>query len=192
MNRKQKVCGRVWRRTWLNSLMMAGVIFMQSVAQATEWQTVSSETYTLLWKDLTFTRLQVDPQQALPENGDILNPSYAKQIIIEYKVGVSAERFQKMTNKALEGAFSEQELAPAAADIARFCSWYLAVEKGDHYQLTWVPDEGLGLALNGRQLGIVSSPESAAIILSVWLGRAAVSEEQRDTMLAAWREALSG
>lgn len=178
---------KVQTSVWLKPLLLILMLTVHSAAFAVDWRTVSSETYTLLWKDLTFTQLQVDPVQARPENADILDPAYAKQIIIEYKVGVSADRFKKMTNKALEGAFSETELAPAAADIARFSSWYLAVEKGDRYRLTWLPGSGLGLYLNDKPLGVITAPESAALILSVWLGRAAVSEEQRDTMLAAWR-----
>ena len=96
-----------------------------------------------------------------------------------------------MTNKALDDAFSAEELAAAAEDIARFCTWYIAVEKGDSYQLTWLPKEGLTLTMNDTDLGTINSSESAALILSVWLGRAAVSEDQRDTMLAAWRKALA-
>jgi hypothetical protein len=187
MNRNKKMAMPVW----LRSLLVMILLVLSGAASATDWRTVSSETYTLLWKDLTFTQLQVDPEQALPENADILDPRYAKQVIIEYKVGVSAERFQKMTHKALDGAFSEKELAPVSEDIARFSSWYLPVEKGDHYRLSWVPKSGLGLYLNDKPLGTIESPESAAIILSVWLGRAAVSEDQRDTMLAAWRKALA-
>jgi hypothetical protein len=183
MRRDSKVQASVW----LKSVLVTLILTTHSAAFSLDWRTVSSETYTLLWKDLTFTQLQVDPGQAQPKNADILAPAYAKQIIIEYKVGVSADRFKKMTNKALEGAFSQVELAPVADDIARFSNWYLAVEKGDRYRLTWLPSSGLGLYLNDKPLGVITAPESAALILSVWLGRAAVSEEQRDNMLAAWR-----
>lgn len=166
--------------------VMSGPLMAQE-----NWRTVSAETFSLLWKDLTFTRLQVDPRQALPSGGDILKPDYAKQIIIEYKVGVSAERFRNMTEKALASTYTEAELAPAAADIAEFSSWYKSVERGDRYRLSWQPDIGLQLYLNDAYLGVIQDPHSAALILSVWLGKAAVSESQRDTMLAAWRSAIA-
>lgn len=121
------------RKAYLLSIplmLFAGLVSTPLMA-AENWRTVSAETFSLLWKDLTYTRLQVDPQQALPTSGDILTPDYAKQIIIEYKVGVSAERFRSMTDKALTGAYSAAELAPAKADIALFSSWYKSVEKGD-------------------------------------------------------------
>ncbi|WP_269620153.1 chalcone isomerase family protein [Zhongshania sp. BJYM1] len=184
MNRVTKL--KMMRTIWQGFLVTV-LLSIHPLVFAANWQTVSGETYTLLWKDLTYTELQVDPEQAKPANFDILDISYAKQIIIEYKLGVSADRFRKMTLKALDGAYNEQELSRAADDINRFCSWYLGVEKGDQYRLTWLPEQGLGLYLNDKQLGMIASPESAALILSVWLGRAAVSEDQRDTMLAAWR-----
>tara|TARA_R110001583_G_scaffold461_2_gene4291 strand:- start:426 stop:989 length:564 start_codon:yes stop_codon:yes gene_type:complete len=171
-------------------LMFAGLISAPVMA-VENWRTVSAETFSLLWKDLTYTRLQVDPQQALPASGDILAPDYAKQIIIEYKVGVSAERFRSMTDKALTGAYSPAELAPAKADIALFSSWYKSVEKGQQYRLAWLPERGLQLYLNEEHLGAIQDPNAAALILSVWLGRAAVSESQRDTMLAAWRRVVA-
>jgi len=181
-----------WRIRLLSiSLLLQPAILPSQLLAADNWRTVSAETFSLLWKDLTYTRLQVDPVQALPVDGDILEPSYAKQIIIKYKIGVSAERFRGMTNKALANSYSAEELSAAAADIARFCSWYKSVEKGDQYHLAWRPEQGLQLSLNQELLGVIRDPNSAALILSVWLGRAAVSESQRDSMLAAWRVAVS-
>lgn len=181
-----------YRQAYLLSFLLLLGVLPSTLAAADGWRTVSAETFSLLWKDLTYTRLQVDPQQAFPESGDILAPDYAKQIIIEYKVGVSAERFRSMTKKALEGAYAPAELAAATEDIALFSSWYKSVEKGDQYRLAWRPEQGLQLYLNASYLGAIRNPNSAALILSVWLGRAAVSESQRDTMLAKWRATLAG
>lgn len=178
-----------WTRVRRILLFLVIVSHATGLLAAANWQTVSSEYFSLLWKKITYTQLQVDPQQALPDAGDILAPEYAKQIIIEYKIGVSAERFRDMTEKALAGAYSQAELLPAAGDIARFSSWYQDVEKGDKYRLAWRPAQGLQLYLNDTYLGVIDDPNSAALILSVWLGPAAVSESQRDTMLAAWRRA---
>ena len=182
---------KYWRTRILSILLLilVGLLPMHVLAAAS-WHTVSAETFSLLWKDLTYTQLQVDPQQALPLSGDILTPDYAKQIIIEYKVGVSAARFRKMTQTALTDAYSAEELAGATADIAHFCDWYKSVEKGGQYRLTWRPELGLRLYFNDEYLGEIRDPNAAALILSVWLGRAAVSESQRDIMLAAWRQSL--
>lgn len=152
------------------------------------WETVAADTYKLLWKEITYTQLQVDPAQPLPATGEILDPAYAKQIVIRYGLAVSAQRFRSLTQDSLEGAFSEQELAPYRGAIGEFNNWYLDVEKGDQYRLSWLPGEGLSLFYNERRLGTLQDPGAAQIILSVWLGRAAVSEDQRDAFLARWRQ----
>lgn len=161
---------------------------LSAPAVASQWQVAAEETYKLLWKPLTHTRLEVNPQQPLPADGNILDPEYAKRITITYEVSVSAERFAKMTLEALEDNFADDELAPHRAQIEQFCSWFLPVEKGDRYSLDWRPQAGLTLAHNGSALGTLEDPAASAVVLSVWLGRAAVSESQRDDMLQQWRK----
>ena len=169
-------------------ILLAGVA---GTAQAMNWQTVAADTYKLLWKEITYTELQVDGEQAMPAEGDILTPSYAKQIIIRYGLSVSAERFRKLTDDSLADGYSEEELAPHRRAIDTFNSWYLGVEKGDKYRLSWQPDVGLSLHHNEAHLGTLADAQAAQVILSVWLGRAAVSEDQRDSFLRQWRSATN-
>lgn len=179
------------RQTLHAALLLIASLHATVLVAEESWQTVSKESFSLLWKEITETRLQVDRQQAWPVSGNILTPDYAKQIIIEYKVGVSAERFQSLTMKALTEAFTETELRTAMDDIVLFCTWYQDISKGDQYRLSWRPNTGLTLYLNEDPLGVIRDSESAMLILSVWLGRAAVSESQRDTMLAAWQKSFN-
>ena len=169
--------------------LVALLMVLSAGLNASEWTTVSSDTFKLLWKPITYTELQVDSAQSRPANADILDSGYAKRVVIEYKLDVSAERFSDMTQDALADAFDEAELAPYQQDVDRFCSWYLGVDKGDRYSLAWRPKRGLLLSHNDRELGVIENPDAAAMILSVWLGRAAVSESQRDAMLKDWRQA---
>ena len=164
---------------------------LSTTLHATPWETVAADRYKLLWKELTYTQLQVDPRQSAPTNNDILSPGYSKQIIIEYAISVSAERFRDLTQDQLEEAYDDEQLAPYREDIARFNNWYLGVEKGDRYQLRWQAGVGLQLQHNDTLLGTLQDPEAAKLILSVWLGQAAVSESQRDRFLAAWQQQLA-
>lgn len=174
---------------WSIRILLGALLLAPGLARA-GWQTAAAAEYSLLWKQLTYTELQVDPAQRPPPAMDILNPAYAKRIVIQYGVGVSAQRFREMTKASLDDAFGEQALAPHAADIERFCSWFKPVKKGDRYSLDWRPQRGLELSLNDQSLGQIGDPAAAAIILSVWLGKAAISESQRDQMLAQWRQHL--
>ena len=128
---------------WRFVVVMTLLAGVAGTAQAMNWQTVAADTYKLLWKEITYTELQVDGEQAMPAEGDILTPSYAKQIIIRYGLSVSAERFRKLTDDSLADGYSEEELAPHRRAIDTFNSWYLGVEKGDKYRLSWQPDVGV-------------------------------------------------
>lgn len=148
---------------------------------------VTEARYSVLWKRITDVALYVDPGQPQPDSGDILDPAYSKYLTIEYGLSVSAERFEKMSRDLLEDNWPAEVLAANREGIDTFCGWLRAVEKGDRYAIYWLPGSGLTLALNGNVQGSMSSEEASAIVLSLWLGRAAVSESQRDELLASWR-----
>lgn len=172
-------------------LLAISLALLSTALHATPWETVAADRFKLLWKELTYTQLQIDPRQAAPADYNILAPDYSKQIIIEYALSVSAEKFRDLTQDSLDDSYSDSELAPYRDDIARFNSWYLGVEKGDRYQLRWQPEVGLELQHNDTVLGTLSDPQAAQLILSVWLGQAAVSESQRDRFLKDWRQQLA-
>jgi hypothetical protein len=153
---------------------------------------VAEARYSVLWKRITDVALYVNPAQALPENGDILDPAYSKYLTIEYGMSVSAERFEKMSRELLAKNWPAQVLADNLEGIDIFCGWLQAVEKGDRYAIYWHSEKGLSLALNGEVQGSLPSKEASAIVLSLWLGRAAVSESQRDELLNSWRAGMQG
>jgi len=148
---------------------------------------VNEARYSVLWKRITDVALYIDPSQSQPESGDILDPAYSKYLTIEYGLSVSAERFEKMSRDLLEDNWPADVLAANSEGIDTFCGWLRAVQKGDRYAVYWLPDSGLTLALNGEVQGSMASREASAIVLSLWLGRAAVSESQRDELLESWR-----
>lgn len=150
---------------------------------------VAEARYSVLWKRITDVALYVDPAQSQPADANILDPRYSKYLTIEYGLSVSAERFEKMSRDLLEDSWPADVLAANRESIDRFCGWLQAVEKGDRYAIYWLPESGLSLALNGEVQGSLPSQEGAAIVLSLWLGRAAVSESQRDELLEHWRSA---
>lgn len=150
---------------------------------------VAQARYSLLWKRITDVALYVDTRQPAPAS--ILAPDYAKYLTIEYGLTVSAERFEKMSRDLLAENWPEETLVRHATAINTFCDWLETVESGDRYAVYWLPSKGLTLALNGRELGTLQDdPEGAAVVLSLWLGQAAVSKSQRDELLAAWRRSL--
>ena len=141
--------------------------------------------YRLLWKTITDAALYVDPQRAQPQ--EILDESYEKLLIIEYGLGVSKDRFVKMAKDTLSEHWNASDLENNARELELFYSWMQDVEKGDRYAVHWHPEKGFFLRMNGKPVGDWQNPEAAKIILSIWLGQAAVSQSQRDDILKQWQ-----
>lgn len=177
----------VWALAAVVPLSVPAAVLPGELSHAgTALEKVGEVDYRFLWKRITTAGLYVDENRPRPAPG-ILAVDYPKAVLIEYGVGVSAERFRDMTRDSLAEAWPASELAEHAAAIDRLCNWFRDVEKGDRYALYWIPDNGLTLILNGEALGRIEDARAAQIILSLWLGRAAVSDEQRDRLLAKWR-----
>ena len=157
--------------------------------KAAELKQVAESEYRLFWKSITTARLAVNPEASAPR--DILDPGYEKRLGIEYHIGVSKERFVKMAEDALQDNYSDGELEPHRDAVEQFYGMLDAVSDGDRYQLHWQPGNGLQLLRNGKSVGLIESEEGSRLILSIWLGRAAISEGQRDDVLKQWRSSLS-
>lgn len=169
--------------------MAAFMMLMATALQAGELKQVAESEYRLFWKAITTARLSVDIDAPAPEY--ILDPAYEKRLSIEYHIGVSKERFIKMAEDALQDSYSADELNPHRKAVQQFYGMLEAVSSGDRYQLHWQPNKGLQLLRNGGAVGLIESTEGSQLILSIWLGRAAISESQRDDVLKQWRSSLS-
>ena len=180
---------RFKRLAVLITALKLALLMLSAPLQAADLKQVAESEYKLFWKAITTARLAVDPEAKAPE--DILEPTYEKRLGIEYQIGVSKERFVKMAEDALEDNYSDQELAPHREAVNQFYDMLEAVSSGDRYQLHWQPGKGLQLLRNGKAVGLIESAAGSRLILSIWLGRAAISESQRDDVLKQWRSSLS-
>lgn len=71
-------------------------------------------------------------------------------------------------------------LQPRLAQLNRA---YLDVKPGDRYTLTWVPDKGTTLRLNGKALVTVEGADFALAYFRIWLGEEPISTPLRDQLL---------
>jgi hypothetical protein len=71
-------------------------------------------------------------------------------------------------------------LQPRLAQLNRA---YLDVKPGDRYTLTWVPEKGTTLRLNGKALVTVEGADFAAAYFLIWLGKEPISTSLRDQLL---------
>lgn len=155
---------------------------------ASDWQTVATAQFRVLWKTLTWAELSVDPIERTPI--DILDASYSKALQIQYGVDVSADRLRMLAWESINDGWSASQIAEHKSTLDAFFAAFRDVEKGDVYKLRWRPQVGLELLLNETKLSRVQDADVATMILSIWLGPAAVSEKQRQTLLEQWRNTV--
>ena len=88
-----------------------------------------------------------------------------------------------MAEDSLQTQFSEDQLRPLDAKIRDFHRLYRDVGKSDRYAMTYHPDRGLTLELNGEKLGSVPGARFARTYLSIWLGDDPVSPAMKRKLL---------
>lgn len=177
----------------LTAAALCGILLCQPVIAAggiaaPNWQTVANAEFRLLWKTLTWAELAVDPEQKNPQ--DILDAGYAKALQIRYGVGVTADRLKSLAWKSVEDGWEPSQIERHRSKLESFFTHFVDVEKGDVYLLRWQPEAGLELLLNQTLLVQETNADAATMILSIWLGPAAVSDKQRQALLDQWRTAL--
>jgi hypothetical protein len=116
---------------------------------------------------------------------DIHLADIPKRIEIEYFVPVGRERLVRMAEESLQKQFTEEQLRPFSSQIERFNRMYKDVGRSDRYALTYHPERGLTLELNGEQLGTVAGAQFASTYLSIWLGEDPVSPSMKRKLLAS-------
>lgn len=117
---------------------------------------------------------------AKPE--DILTDT-AKRLEIEYFWDISASDFAKATVDGITANVPAERLENLRSKIREFNTFYTNVKPGDRYALTYLPDVGTELALNGNPLGVIKGSEFASAIFAIWLGENPLDESLKAALL---------
>ena len=103
-------------------------------------------------------------------------------LTLEYRVAIKAEDFATATSESIlksEGSEAYRVLEP---DINRLNRLYRDVRPGDRYALTYMPDNGTELSLNGQPLGKITGRDFSRAVFSIWLGPTPIDKRFRDQL----------
>ncbi len=106
-----------------------------------------------------------------------------KRLEIEYFVPVGKDRLVQMAVDSLETQFTDDQLLPFQDRIREFHKLYRDVGRSDRYAMTYHPELGLTLELNGEILGSVPGARFASTYLAIWLGDDPVSPAMKKKLL---------
>jgi hypothetical protein len=118
---------------------------------------------------------EVAPEQALAD--------VPKRLEISYLVAIRGEDFDKGAAPVLRRNLSPAELGRLQERLARLNAAYRDVRPGDRYALTYHPDRGTELSLNGTPLVTIEGADFAAAYFGVWLGREPIDADLKKALL---------
>jgi hypothetical protein len=108
-----------------------------------------------------------------------------RRLEIAYFVGISGKDFGLAAEELLGDALTPERLSPLRERLAQLHGAYVDVKSGDRYALTYVPNRGTELALNGRPLALIEGADFARAYFGIWIGRKPIDVGLRDALLPA-------
>jgi hypothetical protein len=108
-----------------------------------------------------------------------------KRLEYYFFVDMKASDFQDTGFQLMARNVGEEKARGLSIELEKLNSFYRDVKAGQRYTLTYLPDKGLEMALDGEVLGVVVGSEFAAAYLSIWLGPDPVSKSLQEGMFDA-------
>jgi len=106
-----------------------------------------------------------------------------KQLVLEYRVAISADDFARATEKKIRDSVSDEEFQRLLPKITALNRLYRDVVPNDRYALTYIPESGTVLTYNSTPLGTIEGHEFARAVFSIWIGANPIDKGFRDKLL---------
>ena len=106
-----------------------------------------------------------------------------KQLVLEYRVAISADDFARATEKKIRDSVSDEEFQRLLPKITALNRLYRDVVPNDRYALTYIPGSGTVLTYNSTPLGNIEGHEFARAVFSIWIGANPIDKGFRDKLL---------
>ncbi len=121
----------------------------------------------------------------MPEgiSGSQWTDNIPKRLELSYFRNFKAEEFSSTSDQLLRDNLSNQEYQALTERLQQFYQLFKDIKSGDRYSLTYHPETGTELRLNGELLGTAPGADFAVAYLGIWLGPQPINEEFRDRLL---------
>lgn len=99
----------------------------------------------------------------------VLRANKPRRMVFHYLYDVSKDQMCEMWQDGLADN-TPSATGEVKQAFAKLCSWMDGMGKNKMLTLTYVPDEGTSVELNGQRKGVLPGKATADAILSIWLG----------------------
>lgn len=114
---------------------------------------------------------------------DVVRAETAFHLQFRYLREIEKSIILKSADRMLEKNLSPEERAQIADRVARINEAYRSVKKGDIVSLTYKPDEGTTLTINGAPVVTIEGRDFAELYFKIWLGENALSSSLKEHLL---------
>jgi hypothetical protein len=121
------------------------------------------------------------PADTEPE--DVLTARTSYRLQFRYLRELNKSIILESSAKMLKRNLSAQELAQIAKRVARLNAAYTTVKGGDQSSLTYQPEVGTTLRINGKPVVTIEGDDFARLYFQIWLGERPISESLRESLL---------
>jgi len=115
-------------------------------------------------------------------SGEAVLEAAPKHLELHYHRKIPASRIVEAGNTVLRRNLSPEEWQSISPELATINEAYRTVREGDRYSLSFHPEQGTVLALNGETLATVPGETFARLYFRIWFGESPVSETLRDRL----------
>lgn len=106
-----------------------------------------------------------------------------KRLVLEYFHRIEAEDFADATRTMIEKNTDTETFTRITPALDRLCQAYRTVAPKDRYALSYTPEKGLDLTLNGTLLGTFEGEAFARAMFAIWIGRDPIDKKFRNRLL---------
>jgi hypothetical protein len=106
-----------------------------------------------------------------------------KRLELCYFRKIPAKGFVESSQDHLRSTLSAEKLEQIQDRLYQLYDLFRDIGPGDRYTLTYQPDYGTSLSLNGELLGTIPGADFAAAYFGIWLGVQPLNEKFRDQVL---------
>jgi hypothetical protein len=106
-----------------------------------------------------------------------------KRLEIHYFRSIKAEDFALSTREMIAKNVDGETFERLLPRIEELNALYDDIRPGDRYSLTYVAGRGTELALNGKPKGVITGPDFASAVFSIWLGPRPLDESLKESLL---------
>lgn len=141
---------------------------------------------TALKKFLAFRVVTVDLYIGSGYDADDVLTDVPKRLEVNYHVNIPKHELERATIKGIEKNFNAEQMSTLMPQIDQINSYYPDIKAGDQIAVSYVPQQGSRVELNGQVQGIVPGTDFANAFFSIWVGENPVDQRAKLKLLGQY------